>query len=102
MGATSPSAKKDEVIVMVETPAPTCTQHRTLKRWQPTTFQYDEDGVSISVPNVYAWVCPEDGEPSFTAETTDELLITIRELMTPAKHARERRTLPTEYIVKVA
>ncbi|PYS60948.1 MAG: hypothetical protein DMF76_12560 [Acidobacteria bacterium] len=72
------------------------------KQWAPTTFEYDEDGVSIRVPNIYAWVCPQDGEASFTRETTDELIATVRELITPAKRARERRSMPTEYIVRVA
>jgi len=65
-------------------------------------FEYDEDGVSIQVPNVYAWVCPQDGEASFTPQTTDELIATVRELIAPAKRARERRSMPTEYIVRVA
>lgn len=72
------------------------------KQWVPTMFEYDEDGVSIQVPNVYAWVCPQDGEASFTPQTTDELIATVRELIAPAKRARERRSMPTEYIVRVA
>jgi len=72
------------------------------KQWVPTTFEYDEDGVSIRVPNVYAWVCPQDGEASFTPQTTAELIATVRELIAPAKRARERRSMPTEYIVRVA
>jgi hypothetical protein len=87
---------------MTDVPVPTCAEHKIPKQWQPSTFEYDEDGVSIKVPNIYAWVCPKDGEASFTPETVDELLTTVRELITPAKHARERRSLPTEYIVRVA
>ncbi len=102
MGESPLPAKKDEVTVMTNAPVPTCSEHKILKQWQPTTFEYDEDGVSIHVPNIYAWVCPQDGEASFTSETVEELLATIRELITPAKHARERRSLPTEYIVRVA
>ena len=83
-------------------PIPMCGEHQVSKQWVPTTFEYDEDGVSIRVPNVYAWVCPQDGEASFTPETTDELIATVRELITPAKRARERRSMPTEYIVRVA
>ncbi|MYI92959.1 YgiT-type zinc finger protein, partial [Candidatus Poribacteria bacterium] len=45
------------------------TQHK--KEWQQTVFSYNEDGVSIRIPNVYAWVCPVDGEASFTPETAD-------------------------------
>ena len=86
---------------MTEQPVPTCSEHQVSKQWRPTTFEYGEDGVSIKVPNVYAWVCPRDGEASFTPETTDELIATVRELITPAKRARERRSMPTEYIVSV-
>ena len=78
---------------------PVCGQHHVAKEWLPTTFEYGEDGVSIRVPNIYAWVCPQDGEASFTSETVDELIDTVRELIEPAKNARERRSMPTEYIV---
>ena len=87
---------------MSNKPVPICAEHQVSKEWKPTTFEYGDDGVSIQVPNVYAWVCPEDGEASFTADTTDELIATVRELITPAKRARERRTMPAEYIVRVA
>jgi YgiT-type zinc finger domain-containing protein len=80
---------------------PVCGEHQIPKEWRPTTFQYNEDGVSIRVPNIHAWVCPEDGEASFTPETVDELIVTVRELLEPAKRARERRSMPTEYIVSV-
>ncbi|MBC7909755.1 MAG: hypothetical protein H7Y30_04595 [Pyrinomonadaceae bacterium] len=81
--------------------APICNEHHRPKEWQPTIFEYGDDGISIRVPNVYAWVCPEDGEASFTPETVDELIITVRELLEPAKRARERRSVLTEYIVSV-
>ena len=42
------------------------TQYK--KEWWQTLFTYKEDGISIQIPNVYAWVCPEDGEASFTPE----------------------------------
>lgn len=81
--------------------SPTCSEHRTSKEWRPTTFEYQEEGISVRVPNVYAWVCPEDGEASFTPETTDEIITTVRELLEPAKRARSRRSVLTEYIVSV-
>ncbi|MEK6321142.1 MAG: hypothetical protein AABN33_05605 [Acidobacteriota bacterium] len=80
---------------------PLCAEHRTSKEWRPTTFEYREDGISVRVPNVYAWVCPEDGEASFTPETVDEIITTVRELLEPAKRARSRRSVLTEYIVSV-
>lgn len=82
-------------------PVPICGEHQIQKEWLPTTFEYDEDGVSIRVPNIHAWVCPADGEASFAPETVDELIDTVRELIEPARHARERRSMPTEYIVSV-
>ena len=87
---------------MADQPVPICAEHQVSKEWKPTTFEYDDDGISIQVPNVYAWLCPRDNEASFTPETTDELIATVRELVTPAKRARARRTMPTEYIVRVA
>jgi hypothetical protein len=88
---------------MVKTMAtkPTCGEHHTLKEWRPTTFEYQEEGISVRVPNVYAWVCPEDGEASFTPEIVDEIIVTVRELLESAKRARERRSVLTEYIVSV-
>ncbi len=80
---------------------PVCGQHQTSKEWRLTTFEYREDGISVRVPNVYAWVCPEDGDASFTPETVDEIIITVRELVEPAKRARSRSSIVTEYIVSV-
>lgn len=86
---------------MTDDHIPTCGPHRTLMEWRATNFEYSEGGISISVPGVYAWVCPETGEASFTPETTDELIATVRELVESAKRARQRRRMPTEFIVKV-
>ena len=79
-----------------------CSLHQRPKEWRQATFEYSEDGVSIRVPGVSAWVCPEDGEASFTPETVDELITTVRELLEPAKRARARRSVLTEYIVSVS
>ena len=89
------------MISTLDQPVPICGEHQVSKEWKPATFVYDDDGVSIQVPNVYAWVCPIDGEVSFTPDTTDELIATVRELITPAKRARQRRSTPTEFIVRV-
>ena len=72
-----------------------------LKEWHPTIFEYSDRGISIRVPNVYAWVCPVDGEASFMPDTVDELIVTIRELLETAQRARERRSALTEYFVSV-
>lgn len=81
--------------------SPICGDHQTQKQWRPTTFEYEEDGVTVKVPNVYAWVCEEDGEASFTPETVDEIIGTVRELIASGKRAKQRRSVLTEYIVSV-
>ena len=86
---------------MTTKPAPICKQHKTPKEWRPTAFEYAEQGISVRVREVYAWVCPMDGEASFTPETTDELIVTGQELIETAKRARERRSPLTEYVVAV-
>jgi RNA polymerase subunit RPABC4/transcription elongation factor Spt4 len=79
---------------------PTCSRHKVSKEWRTTTFEYREGEISVKVPGVYGWVCPVDNEASFTPETTDELILTVRELIEPAKRARARRSSLTEYVVK--
>ena len=86
---------------MTNKPIPICGEHHVKKEWRPTTFEYSEQDVTIRVPNVYAWVCPESGEASFTPETVDELITTVRELIELAKRARKRRPVLTEYTVSV-
>lgn len=81
--------------------SPLCGEHQTKKEWQKTTFEYIEADVTVRVPNVFAWVCPEDGEASFTSDTVDELIETVRELVETAKRARKRHATFTEYIVAV-
>ena len=78
-----------------------CGEHNQPKQWRTTTFEYAEDGISVRVPNIYAWVCPENGEVSFTPETVDELILTVRDLLETAKRAKSRRANPTEFIVTV-
>lgn len=80
---------------------PTCHEHHTAREWRPTTFEYREEGVSVRVSGVFAWVCPADGEASFTPEAFDELLITVRELLESAKRAKARRSAMTEFVVSV-
>jgi len=82
--------------------APICGEHRVTKAWRPTVFEYCEEGISVQVPNLNAWVCPVDEEASFTPELVDELLITIRELLATAKRSRDRRSELTEYIISVS
>lgn len=81
--------------------APVCAEHRCTKEWRTAVFTYDEEEVSIRIPNVEAWVCPADGEPSFLPETADELIAVGRELLVAARRARQRRSALTEYIVSV-
>jgi YgiT-type zinc finger domain-containing protein len=72
------------------------------KEWGKTTFEYEENGIKIQIPNIFAWVCPETGEASFTPETVDELILTVSDLLESAKRAKERRSITTEYIITVA
>jgi YgiT-type zinc finger domain-containing protein len=87
---------------MTTKPIPTCGKHHVQKEWRTTTFEYSDEGITVRVPNVYAWVCPESGEASFTPDTVDELIATVRELVDIAKRARKRRPVLTEYIVSVS
>ncbi|MGH7596957.1 MAG: hypothetical protein ACREOI_11435 [bacterium] len=86
---------------MATKPVPICGQHHTQKEWRQTAFEYNDEGVLVRVPNVYAWVCPTDGEASFTPDTIDELITTVRELIDTAKRAKARRSAFTEYMVAV-
>jgi YgiT-type zinc finger domain-containing protein len=86
---------------MAETAIPVCGEHKVKKEWRETTFEYNDEGIVVRVPNIEAWVCPENGEASFTPETVDELIPTVRELVEIAKRARERRAALTEYTVSV-
>jgi YgiT-type zinc finger domain-containing protein len=83
-------------------PSPICGQHKRPKEWKPTTFEYSEDGITVRVSNIYAWVCPVDGEAAFTPETADELHRTVRELLAPSKEVRARRSMFTDYVVSVS
>jgi len=87
---------------MISKPVPICGTHKVPKKWSTTTFEYSHEGILIRVPNVYAWVCPEDGEASFTPETVDELSEAVRELHETAKRVKKCRDVPTEYIVSIA
>jgi hypothetical protein len=86
---------------MTNEAAPICREHSKPKEWLPTTFEYSEDDISVRIPGVYAWVCTEDGDASFTPETVDELLLTVRDLLESAKRAKGRRSSLTEYIISV-
>ena len=86
---------------MISKPSLICSQHNTEKVWQQTVFEYSEDGVSVQVQNVWAWVCPKDGEPSFTPETVDALIVTTRELVELTKRAKKRQPALTEYTVAI-
>lgn len=91
-----------EKMNMNQQPVPTCGDAKqTPKEWKPVTFEYVEDGISVRVPNVYAWVSPLDGEISFTPDTFDALYSTVHELIETAKRAQQRRSTFTEYVVSV-
>jgi len=81
---------------------PFCSEHQVEKEWRPTTFEYSEEGITVRVPDVFAWVCPADGEASFTPETFDELLAAVRELLEAAKKTKARQSVLTEFVVSVS
>ena len=102
MGKASIETAQEEKVTDMETrPSPMCREHKIQKEWRMTTFEYEDQGISIRVPNVYAWVCPIDHEASFVPETVDELIAAVRELVEAARRARERRALFTEYFVSI-
>ena len=82
-------------------PIPICKQHMKEKEWKPTVFEYTEDDISVRIENVWAWVCPEGGEPSFTPETVDALIDTVKELIETAKRAKKRSPALTDYAIAV-
>ncbi len=86
---------------MTTGPAPICGKHHVQKEWRQTTFEYSDEGITVRVPKVYAWVCPESCEASFTPDTVDELITTVRELIEFARSAQERYSMLTEYVVSV-
>lgn len=104
MGKTRLQTKTaQEKINMNQQPVPTCGDSaHTPKEWKPVTFEYAEDGISVRVPNVYAWVSPLDGEISFTPDTFDELYSTVHELIETAKRAQQRHSHFTEYVVSIS
>jgi hypothetical protein len=87
---------------MENKPAPICRQHRKPREWKQTTFEYNEDGIAVSVSGIYAWVCPDDGDASFTPEIVDELLTTVRDLIESAKQAKARRSMLSEHLVSIS
>jgi len=87
---------------MLKQSPPICARHKIQKKWALAAFEYGEEGISVRIPHVYAWVCPLCGDTSFTPETTDELIETVHELLVTAHHARQRRSVLTEYVVSVA
>jgi YgiT-type zinc finger domain-containing protein len=95
------AAKTTKKITMTIQSSPKCGEHNTLKEWRKTTFEYVDGEIKVHIPNIPAWVCPEDGEVSFTPETVDELIPTVRELVEVARKARERRSVLTEYTIAV-
>jgi YgiT-type zinc finger domain-containing protein len=80
-------------------PAPHCSRCGEVMEWGTTTFKYNDIGITI--PNVPAWVCSKCGEVSFTPETTDQLIETLKEFVATARRARQRQPLLREYVVQV-
>jgi len=60
MGESAIQATEEEV-AMRNQQAPICAEHRTVKEWRTATFEHEDDGITIRVPNLYAW-CVQPGE----------------------------------------
>jgi hypothetical protein len=82
-------------------PTPICREHQQPKEWRPTTFDYSEEGISLRVSGIFAWVCPVDGDASYTPETADELQTIVSGLLEQARRARARNAKNTEYVVSI-
>jgi hypothetical protein len=95
-------AKTMEEVEKMTNKIPRCSEHDIYMKWGTTTFEYEDDGIVIRIPDVPAWICPLDGEASFTPEVTDELIATVRELMASAKRARQRQPQLREVLVQFA
>ncbi len=96
---TAQAPKK--VKLMTNRSVPICGEHKKPKEWRNTTFEYVDGEIKVHIPNIPAWVCPDDGEASFTTEIVDELIPTVRELVEIARRAHERRSVLTEYTIAV-
>ncbi len=102
MGESSLQTQKPEKeLIMMTKAIPQCAQHGVSKEWRETTFEHKDNEVSVQVPNVYAWICPMDGEASFTPETVDELITAVRDFIEAAKRTRSRQSGVREYIISV-
>jgi YgiT-type zinc finger domain-containing protein len=96
------SAKTTDEVERMTDKKPRCSEHGVSMQWGTTTFEYEDDGIVIRIPQVPAWVCPLDGEASFTPEVTDELIATVRDLVASAKRARQRQPQLREVLVQFA
>ena len=99
--AAFPAKTMNEVETITDN-IPRCSEHGVSMKWGTTTFEYEDDGIVIRIPDVPAWVCPLDGEASFTPEVTDELIAIVRELMASARRAHQRQPQLREYLVQFA
>jgi YgiT-type zinc finger domain-containing protein len=102
LGVAAFPAKTTEEVKKMTDRIPRCSEHGVSMTWGTTTFEYEDDGIIIRIPHVPAWVCPLDGEASFTPEVTDELIAAVRELMASAKRARQQQPQLREYLVQFA
>jgi YgiT-type zinc finger domain-containing protein len=70
--------------------------------WGKTTFAYEEDGISVEVSDIPAWICQDCDDVSFTPGTTQQLVTAVRELIAATKRARAKNTPLYEYHVRAA
>ena len=85
----------------MEKPVPTCKNgHQMI--WGKTTFAYEEDGISVEVSDIPAWICQDCDDVSFAPGTTQQLITAVRELIAATKRARAKNTPLYEYHVRAA
>lgn len=85
----------------MDKPAPVCKNGHTMM-WGKATFKYEEDGILVEVSDIPAWVCSDCDDVSFTPGTSQQLIATVRELITATKRARGQNLPLYEYNVKAA
>lgn len=72
-------------------------------QWGETDFTFSEDSIEVTVRHIPAWVCKHGDDASFPPSAADEIIETVRELITVAKKTRLYRpsSFDQEYLVRV-
>jgi len=71
----------------MEKPTPTCKNGQKMI-WGATTFEYEENDILVEVSNVPAWICPDCDDVSFPPGVSQQLITSVRELITATRRSR--------------